>query len=165
MQTTRHNSGLTLVEILVVVSIIVILAAIVWKSNPALDEQAKVRKQQQAFLILDEALQEYFDSEGTFPDVNNIHFLDDTVNLYESLVSVAPGRRLVNTLPRDMVGPPRDAQGPLLSDQMILYDAWGSVLDYRWRAGAMSFPILESNGPNKQPELDRDTESDDIRNR
>ena len=50
MQETRHNSGLTLVEILVVVSIIAILAAIVWKAMPALDKQHRVREQQQAFL-------------------------------------------------------------------------------------------------------------------
>ena len=165
MQTIRHNSGLTLVEILVVVTIILILATIVWKSNPALDEQALARRQTQAFLILDEALQAYFDSEGTFPDVNNMYVTDDTVNLHERLISVAQSRSLLNRLPHDIVGPPRTAQGTLLTYKMIIYDAWGSALDYRWRPGEMSFPLLESNGPNKQPELDRDTDSDDIRNR
>ena len=57
MPTTRHKSGLTLVEILVVLSIVVTLTLLSWRGFSALEDQSEERRQRQAFDLLEEALE------------------------------------------------------------------------------------------------------------
>ena len=141
MQNTRDSSGFTMVEVLVVMSIIIILSTIAWKMNSALELKTQQRKQQQKFLVLDEALQAYYEVNGIFPQAS----------------TWSQALLILNKLPQSQKFLDR------LSDKGE-YDLWHNVLKYQWHTG-MNFPVLTSAGPNKVFETPGSAWSDDIKNR
>jgi prepilin-type N-terminal cleavage/methylation domain-containing protein len=63
----RFGKGLTLIEMLVVVAVILILAGIVISLTWRVDNQAKERALKNTFGLLKSALTEYYDFTDTFP--------------------------------------------------------------------------------------------------
>ena len=140
MQKTRYSLGFTMVEVLVVISIIIVLSTIAWKMNSALELKTQQRKQQHKFLVLDEALQAYYEVNGTFPQAS----------------SWPQALMILNKLPQSRELLDR------LSDKGE-YDVWHNVLRYNWHEG-MNFPVLTSAGANKVFEEPGSQWSDDISN-
>lgn len=67
MTRQRRNSGLTLIEILLAVAIVVVLATIMTVSGGNLRRQAMVRLTESTFSVVSSALQQYYESGGKYP--------------------------------------------------------------------------------------------------
>ncbi len=168
MPTTRHKSGLTLVEILVVLSIVVTLTLLSWRGFSALEDQSGERRQRQAFAMMEEALEAYTLTQNAFPlqaELLADARLNGTLalaseNLYSSLSLEPASQKRLARIPQNMVvpGPRIDPDGNPLQQ---IRDAWGTLLFYHWNpADAHSFPLLHSAGPDKEFGT-----SDDINNK
>ncbi len=130
----RTKKGVTLVEILVVVAIIAILTTIVISVAARIDNQSKERSLEGTFVLLESALQEYYEYWGYFPvDV------DPNVTLYTQLHSTPSSRKILEQI-----------SGSLIDEEhrIRIYDQWGTVLDYRYDPND-NFPELISAGPDK----------------
>jgi|SRR3972149_10033767 len=149
----RTKFGLTLVEILIVVAVIALLAAMVIGISSRIDNQAKEKGMKNIFTILDGALDEYKDFKDDFPVANDV---DPSVNseiLYGELYSIPTSRVVLEKIDASLIKDKDDDGKP------EIYDLWGTVLDYRYKSGD-SFPQLISAGPDKEPNT-----PDDISNR
>lgn len=157
MPTTRHNSGLTLVEILVVLSIVVTLTLLSWRGFSALEEQSEERRQRQSFDLIEEALEAYTLAQNAFPP--QVELLGDALlkgtlalaseALYTSLSWEPASQGRLARISRNMVvaGPRIDPDGNPLQQ---IRDAWGTLVFYYWDPDAAhSFPLLHSAGPDK----------------
>lgn len=154
MKSNKYKHGITLVEILVVVSIIALLASMVIGIAARIDNQSKERGVKSSFALLEGALQEYYDYNGSFPAAADADPNVNSETLYAELKFVPVSRdllenisdRLIQDRVRAVLLPPKpelqDVWGP------ELYDLWGTVLDYRYVPGD-NFPELVSAGPDK----------------
>ena len=170
MTHTKHRPGFTLIEILVTITVIVVLASVLWKMGHGLETQGLVKQQKHAFAVLDSALQAYYEVTGTFPVVVVDDGLDDLVqaqaateSMWQQLLAVPESRfvaeRLSDKLLKDLYVSPENSD----RDWPEIYDMWGRPVAYKWHA-KMAFPILRSRGPNGSFE-DPNVLSDDITNR
>jgi len=156
MTRAQFKPGVTLVEMLVVLAIITLLATIVYKATSGLGNQSQERRQQQAFIMLDSALEEYYEVKGQFPesgikpavDADDSEWNDwrgrNVNRLYGALYSVPSARSLLLKLAPKQLDPWQGAQNAVHQ----IYDVWGMVLSYEWTKGD-AFPILTSAGPDK----------------
>jgi len=158
MESGRYKNGVTLVEILVVVALIMLLATMVVGIATRIDNQSKEKALEGTFALLEGALQEYYDFADRFPEPNAA---DDTTvkrceKLYRELYRL-PGSRKVLEQISDKLILNRIEPTPVPE----IYDLWGTVVDYRYNPGAGdSFPELISAGPDKTFDT-----GDDITNR
>lgn len=170
MAHKTHKLGFTLIEILVTLAVIVALAGVLWTMGRGLETQGKVKQQEQAFAILDSALQAYYDEAGVFPEVSVDDVLDEltlaqavTESLWQQLLAVPESRfvaeRLSDSLLKNLYA---SSEAPDL-DWPEIYDVWGRPVEYVWHAN-MAFPLLRSRGPNGTYE-DSNEVADDITNR
>ncbi len=170
MVHTKRKPGFTLIEILVTIAVIVVLAGVLWKMGRGLETQGLVKRQKQAFAVLDSALQAYYEVTGTFPEVLVDDGLDGLVqaqaateSMWQQLLAVPESRfvaeRLSDELLKDLYNSPEDPD----RDWPEIYDVWGRPVAYQWHA-KMAFPILRSRGPNGFFE-DPNELADDITNR
>ncbi len=136
----RFVRGLTLIEMLVVVAVIVLLAGFVVSLTGRTDAQAKERALGQVFAVLKSALQEYHEFTDAFPEPNSAIPVVRNANLYASLSAVPASRQALQHIDQALV--------KRSGDQMTIYDPWGTAIDYRYRDGD-SFPELVSAGPDK----------------
>jgi len=149
-----------LVEIMVVMTVVLILAAMIWKLGGRLDTQSKERQQKEAFAILDGALQAYYDVTGDFPVVDDANIPTEVV--YQALESVADSRAVLARLPMKFIAnklPVGQTQGT----GPEIYDAWGHLVTYEWNQD-LTFPELRSYGRNGVPDVRSASGSDDITN-
>ena len=155
MADLRHNLAVTLIEILVVVSIIAVLGTFVITLTLRVENQSKEKALANAFALLETALQEYREYQGQFPEqsVRDSNFAADHVALlYEALRSVPASREVLTKVSSVLVR--GDSNKP-----RQIRDVWGTELDYVYVPGD-NFPELISAGP------DRDFGTgDDISNR
>jgi len=137
---------------LVVLTIITVLIAMVYKATSGLGNKSLERKQQQAFVILDSALHEYYEVKGRFP-VSVPQAADSSDSewrrgngerLYEALYGVPSARALLLKLAPKQLDPWQGAENAV----HLIYDVWGTELSYEWIEGN-AFPILLSAGPDK----------------
>ena len=178
MLQNKHKPGFTLIEVMVVVTVILIMAGVIWKMGRGLDTQGKVQQQKEAFAILDSALQAYYEVKGEFPvmvkdDDDDLEELvlaqARTESMWHQLISVPESRFVAERLSPSLL------KTLYLSDDEIkqsedtdvlfvawpeVYDVWGRPVDYQWQVDT-AFPILKSMGPNPDPNV----VSDDIFNR
>jgi prepilin-type N-terminal cleavage/methylation domain-containing protein len=132
MKRRRYNAGFTLVEMLIVVAVIVILAAMVVGLAGRIDTQSKERATKSTFTLLDSALQEYYEYWNVFPDP------DPNKPLYGQLYTTPTSRKILEEInPKLIQGNPPQ-----------IYDPWGMALDYRYKSSD-NFPLLVSAGPDK----------------
>jgi prepilin-type N-terminal cleavage/methylation domain-containing protein len=173
----RHNPGFTLIEILVVVAVIVVLAGVLWKMGYGLEVKGQVQQQNEAFAILDSALQEYYEVTGQFPEALVITDVNDfvlaqarTEFMWQRLLALPESRfvaeRLSGALLNSLYVATNMEFWPkphIYKDGLEIYDVWGKPVEYLWHAN-MAFPLLRSYGPNGVLE-DPNIPSDDITNR
>ena len=167
MTHSRHITGLTLIEVMVTISIIIILAALIWKMSGRLEDRLSEGRQKEAFAILDSALQEYYDAVGQFPSLVDTNSpADPRVNtqaLLYQLNSLAETRVIVERLPKRQIQNQIDDNDPA-RPMPELYDVWNRPVWYQYTP-AMTFPILRSAGVNGIFEPNTPGISDDVTNR
>lgn len=153
MKRRRYNAGFTLVEMLIVVAVIAILAAMVVGLAGRIDTQSKERALKSTFALLDSALQEYYEFEGSFPSQPEKDFTKAPAHsecLYRALYSIPDSRTILEKVNGSLIqnnfNP--DANTP------EIYDPWHTndknkrrVLDYIYTPGD-NFPLLISTGPD-----------------
>jgi type II secretory pathway pseudopilin PulG len=145
----RFGKGVTLIEMLVVVGVIILLAGFVVSLTRHVDNQAKEKALGNVVALLKSALQEYHESEDAFPiqayagDPNQGEVATHAEYLYGQLDSVPESRRLLQQIPASLVVGIKDS-----ADPMRVCDPWGTVIDYRYKADD-TFPELVSAGPDK----------------
>ncbi len=154
MVSLKHNSGVTLVEMLVVLGIIMVLAGIVITLTARVDNQSKENSLRSAFALVDSSLREYYEAKGVFPpqpetDSASTNALTHIDLMVAELRSVPAARQVLDKLDPALV---RRASGT--EDVQSLCDPWGTVLDYVYVSGN-NFPELISAGPDKQFGLSR----------
>lgn len=154
MVSLRHNSGVTLVEMLVVLGIIMVLSGIVITLTARVDNQSKENSLRSAFALVDSALREYYEAKGQFPpqpetDLASTNALAHIELMVQELRSVPAARQVLDRLDPALV---RRAGGT--ADVQSLCDPWGTVMDYVYVPGN-NFPELISAGPDKQFGLNR----------
>ena len=154
MGSGNYKHGTTLVEILVVVAVIIILAALVSGIGSTVDRYSKEKAVKATFSLLDGALEEYYDFHRYFPPANNPDMYIRCEKLYTELHNVPGSREVLEKISEKVI---KD-DGVTLGVYRI-YDPWGTVLDYTYISGD-NFPKLTSAGPDKTFDTD-----DDITNR
>ncbi len=152
MKTKKDKTGVTLVEMLVVLAIISILAGMVITIGTSIEDSTREKGVRDLFAMLEIALQEYREYRGDFPSVGG---LPDDANyrserLYAALRSEPASRKVLQEMSGTLidnrfVNPDPAAEGP------EIYDPWGTVLDYRYNisGSGQHFPTLVSAGPDK----------------
>ncbi len=144
---------MTLIEMLVVLAVIVLLAGIVVGVGLGIENQSKKKAVKATFLLLESALQEYYDFTGRFPAANDP---DPNVNcekLYAALDSLPGSRRILENISEKVIlNKFNPAAVPPIYE---IYDPWQvnddqkrRVLDYKYVDGD-AFPKLRSAGPNR----------------
>jgi len=179
MRRAKHNLGFTLVELLVVISIIVALASIVWQANAAIATRNKLQTQERAFDVLGDAVMVYLEVASNLPPQPNT--LDQVMTglgqgknypqallrdqialastyLYRELSSVAESRRLLSRMPTGCVSGLNSTVDQGGGNTPEIRDVWGTPLFYQ---STTSFPLFISAGPDLR--FDTSDTSDDIR--
>ncbi len=169
MKNYGDNCGyaLTLVEMLAVLAVITVLAAIVVAVGMHIETQSRERGLTQLFALLEAALQEYRDFKGYFPEQPERDFSNASAHseyLYRELRSIPECRRILENIDSSFVHDYFDSG--VVPAMPEIYDSWWikdkerrRVLDYIYAADD-SFPELISAGPDRIFGT-----ADDIRNR
>ena len=147
MTDLRHNGGVTLVEILVVLGIIMVLAAIVVTVTLRVESQSKENAVRNAFALVGSSLREYYDAQGRFPpqpERNAANALAHVASMYQELRAVPASRQVL-----DKLNPTWIQREAGIADVQSLRDPWGTVMDYFYAPGN-ACPELISAGPDRQ---------------
>ncbi len=147
MMDFKHHRGVTLVEILVVLGIIMVLSGIVITVTLRVDSQSKENALRNAFALVGSALREYYEFKGQFPPQpqrNSANALVHIEAMMQELRSVPAARQVLDKVSPSLI---RGEGGP--ADAQSLRDPWGTVLDYVY-APDNTFPELISAGPDRQ---------------
>jgi len=148
----RTQFGLTLVEILIVVAVIVILAAMIAGVAARIDNQTKEKGMKNIFAVLEDALIEYYDYNDTFPVQPEENFTQAAAHsqfLYFKLDSIPASQNIMKKISDKLIKNEYSPIGiPLDETPPEIYDLWGTVLDYRYIAGD-NFPELRSAGRDR----------------
>jgi len=145
----RANNGVTLVEMLIVVAIIVILASMVVGMATRIDNQSKTKSLENTFAMLESALQEYHEYTNLFPPAAAPDPNLNSETLYNGLNSIPSSRKVLEQIDSSLIADKGGTPGP------EIYDPWGTVLDYRYAVGD-NFPELISAGPDRSFSSDAD---------
>jgi prepilin-type N-terminal cleavage/methylation domain-containing protein len=146
MANSRHNSGVTLVEMLVVLGIIVVLAGIVATVTLRVDTQSKENALRNAFALVGSALREYYEAKGQFPpqaERTPANALAHIEAMYQELRLIPASRQVLDRLAPGVV---KHEGG--LADLRSMSDPWGTVMDYVCVPDS-TFPELTSAGPDR----------------
>ncbi len=146
MANSRHNSGVTLVEMLVVLGIIVVLSGLVVTVTRRVDTQSKENALRNAFALVGSALREYYDAKGQFPpqaERDSTKALAHIEAMYQELRQVPAAREVL-----DKLGPGVVKNEGGVADLRSMSDPWGTVMDYVY-VPDNTFPELISAGPDK----------------
>jgi prepilin-type N-terminal cleavage/methylation domain-containing protein len=165
MTNHKDNAAVTLVEMIVVVSILVILATFVFLATRRLDAQGKERDLEGVFLLLKSALTEYHQETGMFPVQADDELPEDADEaletaaehgelMYAELRAIPASREILKGISEVFVKGGADVNDPL-----NVYDAWGGPLDYRYDPNVGNFPALISAGPDREFDTDDDISS------
>ena len=160
MESGNYKHGMTLVEILVVMAVIMILAGLVAGIGASIDSHSKEKAVKATFSLLDAALQEYYDFTGYFPVADDPAFVpaENCEILYSALSSLPGSREVLEKISEKVI---KNEFNPTAVPPIYeIYDPWGTVLNYNYYSGD-SFPVLTSAGPDK----DHTTVGDNITNR
>lgn len=147
MTNARRHLGLTLVEMLVVVAIIVLVAGFAITLTLRMANQARERELASMFALLNTALQEYHQETGEFPPQPELDHANAAAHmqlLYERLMVEPASRRVLTHL--TSLPAKSDPAGDALAE---VRDPWGTVLDYRYGPDD-DLPELISAGPDRE---------------
>jgi len=154
MDVPRLKSGFTLIEMIIVVAIIALLAAMIIGGAGALDNQGKQRAVENLFGQIEAALDAYYDFNGSFPaePAPPTTEIQRAEAMYAALYALADSRTVLAEIDGSFVLDRRPAPP-------VICDPWKTPVDYSYTAG-MQYPTLTSAGPDKMFGT-----ADDIRNK
>jgi len=142
-QETQRRSGFTLLEMLIVLAIILVIAAMVVPNLLGRQKKANIEATKASIAGLENALKLYsVDNQGEYPPGGD----DILITLVEPEEDPRTGRMTEALLER------------------MPLDAWGEILHYEYpnsKAQNMTKPAIWSSGPDK---VDDNGENDDINN-
>ena len=154
MKRVVRQSGVTLIEMLVVVGILAMLVTVFKFGMTRLEVQSDEQAVQRFFTLLDNALSEYHDAKGLFPVVTHIG------ELYRELDTVPEAREIMGNIDahwgREREGEQEDWLTDWIDNEAVdtsswppLRDPWGRPFTYQWMQGDGDvFPRLRSDGPD-----------------
>lgn len=151
MNTRKYKYGLSLIEILVVVTVIAILATMVIGVVSIIDTQSKEKGVRSIFVLLEGALQRYHEFTGSFPqqpEENKLNTPAHSETLYSELSSIPDSRDVLEKI-GDSLLKIENKYGAVQTPPE-LYDPWGTALDYKYDKSSDNFPELTSAGPDKK---------------
>jgi prepilin-type N-terminal cleavage/methylation domain-containing protein len=143
METCKNKYGLTLIEMLVALVIVIVLATTVISLTARIDNQSKERGLNSTYALLEGAIEQYYDYWDAFPDPNNTLYPTHSAALYGQLYKTPSSKKLLEQISDTLLKDVPDAPGVVQ-----IYDPWGTVLDYRYVQGD-AFPEIISAGPDK----------------
>lgn len=147
MKSYENKTGLTLIEMLIVVAIVVILTAMVIGLAGRIDNQSKEQLTRSTIALLESSLQEYHDYRGTFPVSLSVDANQNSETLYRELNFLTSSRKMLDRIDDSLIEDKvNTGVTPPLPE---IYDSWGKVLDYRYVVGN-TFPVITSAGPDKK---------------
>ena len=148
MKSYKHKTGVTLVEMLIVVAVIAILASMAIGIAARIDNQDRERDLKSTFVLLESALREYYEYRNRFPDPNHPDYPahSSSAMLYEQLYSIPGSRKILGKISNSLI-----RNNPDMDGAPEIYDSWGTVLGYRYDDARNNFPKLISAGPDKIP--------------
>ena len=152
MAESRHG-GVTLVEMLVVLGVILVLAGIAVRVTLRMESQGKEAVVQNAFTLLGSALREYHEARGQFPlqaERNAVNARQHAEQMYQELRTEPASRQVLEKLHASLV---RHTSGPV--DVRFVCDPWGTTIDYVY-APNDTFPRLTSAGSDRKFGTDDD---------
>ena len=147
MRKYKNKLGLTLIEMVIVVGIIALLVSMIIRLVSRFDNQAKEKGLECTFMLLEGALQEYYEFTDGFPEQSEDDVSIAAVHseyLYQQLRSIPESRKMLDKVKDSLI---ENKYGTPDTPPEI-YDPWGTVLDYRYTPGD-NFPILISAGRDK----------------
>ncbi|MCH8215360.1 MAG: type II secretion system protein [Planctomycetes bacterium] len=163
MCRAKHSLGFTLVELLVVISIVIALATIVWTANAGLATRNALQTQQRAFDVLGDAVAAYLEVYSDYPSQpetlpvvmdafkDEILLRDriagDSEVLYDILDSLKESRHLLSRLHTGCVTDLPRSGASNGNSKPEIRDVWGTVLFYQ---STTSFPLFISAGPDRR---------------
>ena len=161
MADFRQQRGVTLMEMLVVLGVICVLAAITLTVTFRIESQSKENALRSAFALLGSSLREYHEFKGQFPAQPERIAWQTPMNAQDYQTAVARATAHTETMVLELRAVPDSRQvlekvSPSLVkadtatvDLQYLCDPWGTVLDYIC-APEDTFPELISAGPDKR---------------
>jgi prepilin-type N-terminal cleavage/methylation domain-containing protein len=178
MKIEIKNSGLTLLELLTAMAIILIMVSMVLVATQVSWVDTNKKLTESTIALLDSALEDYREYDPCSGSANPLLFpdpnaLSTTVNfstvehpvetlhsasLHYRLNLVPDSKKILDRFP----SPDPNSQHPqikLVNKYPVFIDAWKTPLDYRYVDG-MTFPVIISAGPDKKFNT-----TDDITNR
>jgi prepilin-type N-terminal cleavage/methylation domain-containing protein len=147
MNVNKNNHGVTLVEMLIVITIIALLATVALIAISLIDDKSKENTVKETFALLDSALREYYEFIGSFPAQPQLGFIDPNLhieNMYTALDSVPDSRYILQQINAALV-----QNRNLANPKPEIYDPWGTPLDYICCVPDDNFPRLRSAGKDK----------------
>lgn len=148
MKSRKNKLGVTLIEIVVVVGIIVLLVSTIIGISSRVDERTKEKSLKDIFSLLESALQEYQEYTGKFPEQQIRDFTNVPAHseyLYKELNSIPTSRKILEKISPSLI---KNKLGAADSGPEI-YDPWDTPFDYRYTTGN-NFPELISAGPDRK---------------
>jgi type II secretory pathway pseudopilin PulG len=155
MKVKIKKIGLTLVELLIVMTIIVILASMILIATHGSWINADARQTEGTISLIKAALDDYREFEGFFPnrylaaDFNTVNTaypvqMAHSASLYVVLNSVPDSRKILERLSD------KQLSEVTIGNQtyFVFIDAWKTPLNYLYVNG-MNFPQIISAGPDK----------------
>ena len=152
MKTRRNKYGFTLLEMLIVMTLIVILASMVIGVASHIDARTKKHGVENTFVLLDSALQEYRQFRDKFPEQLEQNYANAAAHseyLYNELDSVPDSRSILEKVNKSLIENKYAATGVPTGTGPEIYDPWGTALDYRYAPGE-NFPEMLSAGSDKK---------------
>ena len=143
MKTHKYKPGLSLIEMIIVVGVIMLLSTITIMLVGRIDNQTKERQLNTTFALLDAALQEYNDYWKSFPEPNQPLYPTHSAALYGQLYSTPTCRNILEKVEEAFIHNNSGA-----TNMPEIYDPWGTIIDYKYFTGD-NFPRLISAGPDK----------------
>ena len=152
MRTSRNKYGFTLLEMLIVMTLIVILASMVIGVASHIDARAKKDQIENTFVLLDSSLQEYRQFGDKFPEQLEQNYANAAAHseyLYNELNSVPASRSILEKINSSLIENKYAAAAAPIAASPEIYDPWGTALDYRYTPGE-NFPLMVSAGEDKK---------------
>lgn len=161
MKIKNKNIGMTLLELLIVIGIITIMASMIFIATRSGWVDANTKLTQHTISMIDGALEDYRENNTSglsFPNPDALATIADfnsplnlyqyetshSASLYAQLNMVPDVRKVLERFDNSQINLEK-----ALNKYPIFFDAWGTVLDYRYVAGVNSFPVIVSAGPDK----------------